>query len=67
MEPNQNLQQKISELTISQLKDIIASVVKETLEEILEDKEAKSSTNYINSIREAREDYKTGNVSKLEL
>lgn len=67
MKPNQNLQQKISETTISQHKDIIAPIVKVTLEEILENKEANSSTNYINSIREAREDYTACNVSKLVL
>lgn len=67
MEPNQNSRQKINELTIPQLKEIIASIVKETLEEILEDKEAFSSSNYINSIREVREDYKNGNFSKLDL
>lgn len=59
MEPNQ----KISEHTVHQLKEIIPTIVKETLE----DKEARSSTHYINSIREAREEYTAGNFSKLKL
>jgi hypothetical protein len=65
MEPLQNPQQKISDLTVLQLKELIVSTVKETLEEILEDKEAAASKNYLNSICEAREEYKAGNISKL--
>ena len=56
------METKISELTIDQLKDLISNTVKETIEEYLEDFKALSSKEYINSIAEAREDYKKGKV-----
>lgn len=51
---------KISDLTVNQLKEIISSTVQETIEDYLEDLKALSSKDYINSIREARADYKAG-------
>jgi len=51
---------KISDLTVNELKELIASTVQETIEDYLEDLKALTSKDYINSIREAREDYKAG-------
>jgi len=53
---------KISDLTIDELKNLISSIVHETMEDFLEDLKALSSKDYVNSIREAREDYKAGDV-----
>ena len=52
---------KISDLTVDELKNLISSTVQETIEDYLEDIKALSSQDYINSIKEAREDYKAGN------
>ncbi len=66
MEINFNPTTKINELTVSELKALISDSIRETLEDIIEDREALSSKNYIDSIREAREEYKSGKVTKLE-
>lgn len=57
---------KISELTIDELKDLISKTVKETMEDYLEDLRAVSSKEYINSIAEARDDYKKGNLKDFD-
>ncbi len=57
---------KISELTVDELKSLITNTVQETIEEYLEDLRALSSNDYINSIREAREDYKAGNFKNFD-
>jgi len=51
---------KISDLTVDELKDLISKTVQEAMEDYLEDIKALSSKDYINSIKEAREDYKAG-------
>ena len=51
---------KISYLTIDKLKNLIISIVHTTMEDFLEDLRALSSEDYVNSIREAREDFKAG-------
>ena len=53
---------KISYLTINKLKNLISSIVHETMENLLEDLMALSSIDYVNSIRKAREDFKAGDV-----
>ncbi|MDZ7624690.1 MAG: hypothetical protein U5J96_09635 [Ignavibacteriaceae bacterium] len=45
---------------MNELKELIASTVQETIEDYLEDLKALTSKDYINSIREAREEYKVG-------
>ncbi len=55
------METKISDLTVDELKNLISSTVQETIEDYLEDIKALSSQDYINSIKEAREDYKAGN------
>ena len=56
------MKNKISYLTIDKLKNLISSIVHETMGDFLEDLKALSSKEYINSIKEAREDYKAGDV-----
>ena len=56
---------KISDLTIDELKDLISKTVQDVMEEYLEDLKALSSKEYINSIKEAREDYKAGDYKGL--
>ncbi len=52
---------KISDLTVNELKNLISKTVNEAIEDYLEDLKALSSKDYVNSIRKAREDYKSGN------
>ncbi len=56
----------IKDLTVKELKDLIQVTIKETLEDELEDYIALRSKEYIQSIREAREDYKSGNIKKFD-
>jgi len=60
------METKIKDLTIQELRDLISSVVKETMEEVIEDMVALSSQNYLHSIEDAREDYREGRVKQLE-
>ncbi|GEM_PF-511289 len=66
MKTNIKPDSKINELTVTELKALISESIREILEDIIEDGEASSSKNYINSIKEAREEYKTGNISSLD-
>jgi hypothetical protein len=66
METHLSAEKKIKELSVKEFQELISSTLRETLEELLEDKEALASEKYINSIREAREEYRTGKINKLE-
>ncbi len=66
MELNMNNDKPVNQLTIGELKEIISLSVRETIEEVIENIIAASSDSYVNSIKEAREDYKAGRFSKLE-
>lgn len=57
---------RISDLTVDELKNLITKTVQETIEDYLEDLKALSSKDYINSIREAREDYKAGDYKDID-
>ncbi|MEW6652977.1 MAG: hypothetical protein AB1394_05840 [Bacteroidota bacterium] len=67
MEPNLNLQQKDSVLTISQQKEVIAPIVKEIFEEILENKEAASSNSYISFLRWKEKITQTKTLARLSM
>ena len=60
------METKISDLTVDELKNLIASTIQETIEDYLEDIKALSSKNYIDSIKEAREDYKAGDYKNYD-
>ena len=57
---------KVKDLTVKELKTLIAEAVKESLDDLMEDILALSSENYLRSIEEARKDYKEGKVKSLE-
>ena len=67
MEPNLNLQQKDSVLTISQQKEVIAPIVKEIFEEILENTEAASSNCYISFLRWKEKITQTKTLARLSM
>ncbi|MCX6153249.1 MAG: hypothetical protein NT007_03720 [Candidatus Kapabacteria bacterium] len=60
------MEQLVESLSIKDFKAIIKSTVEETLQNNIEDIIAFNSPNYINSIEEAREDYKSGNFVNLK-
>lgn len=66
MDNLKNLESKVSDMTLGELKNFISEIVKEAVEEALENNEALKSPSYINSIKEARQDYNEGNYTKLE-
>jgi len=57
---------KLRDLTVGEFKTLISDTIKENIEDLLEDLTALSSKEYLNSIREAREDYKHGRVKILD-
>ena len=60
------METRVKDLTVGELQSIITDTIKGALEEVLEDIAALSSNEYLQSIEEARNDYKTGNVKRLE-
>ena len=60
------MESKVSDLTVAELKEIIDKSVKEAIEDYLEDLDTLSSSKYIDSIKEARADYKAGRVTRVE-
>lgn len=58
--------EKVTDLTVDELKEIISAIIDEKLSNLLEDTEALSSSSYIDSIREAREDYQSGRVKDID-
>ena len=57
---------KIRDLTTDELRTLITNTVKESMEDIIEDLLALSNENYLNSIEEARKDYKNGKIKTFE-
>ena len=57
---------KVKDLSVEELKNLIKDTVKSTLEDLIEDLEALTSEKFINSIKEARNDYKEGKVKSFE-
>ena len=57
---------KIKDLTTDELRTLITNTVKESMEDIIEDLLALSNENYLNSIEEARKDYKNGKIKTFE-
>ncbi len=57
---------KLHDLTVNELKSLISNTVKEAMEDFIEDMFALSSEKYINSIKEARKDYKEGKLKSFE-
>lgn len=60
------MQTKVKDLTVDELKIIISDSIKENLQEMSEDLIALSSKSYLDSIVEARKDYKDGKYISIE-
>ena len=56
--------QKIKDLTVEELGDLISEKVREAIEHFLEDFLALSSPEYIKSIEDVREDYRKGRTKE---
>jgi PHD/YefM family antitoxin component YafN of YafNO toxin-antitoxin module len=56
----------VADLSVEELQAVIRSTVEEVIEDRLEDLQALSSTAYLRSVAEAREDYKAGRVVSLD-
>ena len=59
------MEMKVRDLTTEQLRFLVSETVKETIEGFTEDILALSSRKYLNSIAEARKDYKEGRVKNM--
>jgi len=60
------METRVKDLTVGELQSLITDTIKSALEDVLEDIAALSSNEYLRSIEEARNDYKTGNVKRPE-
>lgn len=56
----------IQQLTVDEFTHLISQTVKQAIEDEIEDIKAMSSENYLHSVKEARNDYKSGNVKSLD-
>jgi len=59
------MEPKVKDLTVKELKSLIAESVRVSIEDLIEDILALSSKEYLHSIEEARDDYKKGKVKNL--
>ncbi|MDP9361527.1 MAG: hypothetical protein M3P29_08750 [Acidobacteriota bacterium] len=57
--------QRVADLTTGELERLVETTVRRTIEDYLETLEALSSEAYLESIREARQDYQNGTVTNL--
>ena len=57
--------QRVADLTTGELERLVETTVRRTIEDYLETLEALSSEAYIESIREARQDYQSVAVTNL--
>lgn len=57
---------KVQDLTIDELRTIISDTVKDTVGDLIEDIVALSSKEYVDSVKEARKDYKEGRTKKFD-
>lgn len=60
-----NMDTQIKDLSVNEFKELVETTVRQSVEGILEDYIAMQSKNYILSVAEARQDYKTGNYKTL--
>lgn len=57
---------KVKDMTAEELQKLIAETVTDVLEDLMEDILGLPSEDYLNSIEEARKDYKEGKTTKLD-
>lgn len=60
------MNEKVNELTVDELKELISNVVQEKLDDMLEDVKLMLDSEYVNSIKEARKEYKQGKVTSID-
>jgi len=60
------MEKRIKDLTEEEFILLVEKIVRKTMEDISEDFLALSSKNYLESIQEARKDYKEGRIKSLE-
>jgi PHD/YefM family antitoxin component YafN of YafNO toxin-antitoxin module len=56
----------VKDLSVDELRSMIEDTVRRTMEDYLEDLQALSSPAYVQSITEAREDFRAGRTVSLE-
>jgi len=57
---------QVKDLTVDELKTLISDTVRDSMQDLVEDMLALSSEEYLDSIEEARKDYKEGRVKSFE-
>ena len=57
---------KVKDLTVDELRSLVSDTVRGVMEDSIEDMVALSSERYLQSIEEARRDYKEGRVKSFE-
>jgi hypothetical protein len=55
----------VKHLSVEELERVIEAVARRTLEEHIEDRDALASRPYLDSIQEARDDYRAGETTSL--
>ena len=60
------METKVKDLTVGELQNLISDTVKKAMEDLIEDILALSSDEYLRSIEEAREDYRSGRMKSFE-
>jgi hypothetical protein len=59
------MMQRVADLTTGELERLVENTVLRTIEDYVETLEALNSASYLESIREAREDFQSGAVTNL--
>jgi len=60
------METKVKDLTVVEFQYLISDTMRTTLNDLIEDVSALSSPKYLESIEEARNDYREGRVKHLE-
>lgn len=57
---------KVKDLTVEELQSLISQTMTDIVDDILEDISGLSSEEYLQSIKDARKEYKEGNIIKIQ-
>jgi len=60
------MEKKVKDLTVQELRDMVSNIVKETMEEFIEDMLALASKDYLRAVEGIREDEQDGRVKQIE-
>ena len=61
------METRAKDLTVVEFQSLISDTMRATLKDLIEDVSALSSPEYLESIKEARNDYREGRVKHLEV